>query len=82
VKAARGDVEGALADWRAALDPDGHSIGGAYMSAFLLERVGRLEEAIEAWRYILDYNESRGYELQADWPTRELERLRARLAAR
>jgi tetratricopeptide (TPR) repeat protein len=82
VNAARGDVERALADWHRALDPDGHSIGGAYSSAFLLERQGRLEEAIDAWRYILDYNESRGYELQAQWPRRELDRLRARLAER
>jgi hypothetical protein len=51
------------------------------MSAFLLERKGRLEEAIEAWACVLEYNESRGYDLQAEWPKRELERLRAELAA-
>ena len=78
VKAAAGDPEGALADWRLALDPEGHDISGAFSSAFLLEREGRLEEAIEAWRYILDYNEARGYELQAQWPRQELERLRGR----
>jgi tetratricopeptide (TPR) repeat protein len=81
-RAAAGDVEGALADWRRSLDPDGHSIGGAYMSAFLLEREGRLAEAIEAWAYVLEYDESRGYKLPAEWPKRELERLRAELAAR
>jgi tetratricopeptide (TPR) repeat protein len=75
-KAAAGDVDGALADWRRSLDPDAHSIGGAYMSAFLLEREGRIDEAIEAWSYVLDYNETRGYALQAQWPRRELERLR------
>ncbi len=75
-KSAAGDVDGALADWRCALDPDGHSIGGAYSSAFLLEREGRIDEAIEAWSYILEYNEARGYALQAEWPRRELERLR------
>jgi tetratricopeptide (TPR) repeat protein len=82
VKAAAGDVEGALADWRLSLDPDGHDISGAYSSAFLLEREGRLEGATQAWSYILEYNESRGYALQAEWPRRELERLRARLAER
>ncbi len=82
VRAATGDVDGALADWRLALDPEAHEIGSAYSSAFLLEREGRLEEAIEAWRYILEYNESRGYDLQAMWPRRELERLRARLTSR
>jgi tetratricopeptide (TPR) repeat protein len=78
-KAAGGDVDGALADWKRALDPDAHSIGGAYCSAFLLEREGRIDEAIEAWAYILDYHETRGYALQAEWPRRELERLRKRL---
>jgi tetratricopeptide (TPR) repeat protein len=81
VKAAAGDVDGALADWRLALDTDGHDISGAYSSAFLLAREGRLDEAMNAWRYILDYNESRGYDLQADWPRRELERLQARLTS-
>jgi tetratricopeptide (TPR) repeat protein len=78
-KAAAGDVDGALADWKRGLDPDGHSIGGAYSSGFLLEREGRIDEAIEAWSYILDYNETRGYALQAEWPRRELERLREKL---
>jgi tetratricopeptide (TPR) repeat protein len=81
VKAAMGDVDGALADWQRALDPDAHDISGAYSSAFLLEREGRLDEAVNAWRYILDYNESRGYDLQAEWPRRELERLHARLTS-
>jgi tetratricopeptide (TPR) repeat protein len=79
VRAAAGDVDGALADWKRSLDPDGHSIGGAYMSAFLLERESRIDEAIEAWGYVLDYNETRGYALQAEWPRRELERLRGKL---
>jgi tetratricopeptide (TPR) repeat protein len=80
-RAAAGDVDGALADYKRALDPDGHSIGGAYTSAFLLEREGRIDEAIEAWSYVLDYNETRGYALQAEWPRRELERLRGKLVA-
>jgi tetratricopeptide (TPR) repeat protein len=72
-----GDVEGALADWRRALELDTESIGGLYMSAFLLEREGRLTEAVEAWRSIIDWNNSRGYTLQSVWPRRELERLRS-----
>ena len=54
------------------------SIGGLYMSAFLLEREGRLAEAIDAWRSIIDWNESRGYTLQTIWPKQELERLLTR----
>jgi tetratricopeptide (TPR) repeat protein len=76
-KAGLGDVDGALADWRRALELDTESIGALYSSAFLLEREGRLPEAIDAWRAIVEWNESRGYELQAAWPRQELERLLA-----
>jgi tetratricopeptide (TPR) repeat protein len=75
-KAGLGDVEGALGDWRRALELDSESIGGLYSSAFLLEREGRLAEAIEAWRAIIGWNESRGFTLHTVWPRKELERLR------
>jgi hypothetical protein len=45
------------------------------MSAFLLEREGRLAEAVEAWRAIVEWNEADGYTLQTVWPKQELERL-------
>jgi tetratricopeptide (TPR) repeat protein len=77
-KAGLGDAEGALADWRRALELDSESISGLYMSALLLEREGRLAEAIDAWRSIIDWNKSRGYTLQTIWPTQELERLLTR----
>jgi tetratricopeptide (TPR) repeat protein len=77
-KARLGDVEGSLADWRRAFELDTESIGGLYMSAFLLEREGRLPEAIDAWRSIIEWNESRGYTLQTAWPREELERLLTR----
>jgi tetratricopeptide (TPR) repeat protein len=75
-KARLGDVEGALGDWRRALELDSESIGALYSSAFLLERKGRLAEAVEAWRAIIEWNEARGFMLQTVWPTQELERLR------
>ncbi len=74
-KAGLGDPEGALADWTRALELEPEDIGPLYSSAFLLEREGRLEEAVEAWRSIIDWNEARGYTLQAVWPRQELERL-------
>ena len=70
-----GDPDGALAEWRLALELDTNDIGPLYSSAFLLEREGRLESAAEAWRSIIDWTEARGLTLEAQWPKRELERL-------
>jgi protein O-GlcNAc transferase len=78
VRAATGDPEGALVDWRRAVDPD-HNLGPVYLSAFLLERLGRLEEAAAAWQSIIDWCQSHDAPLTAQWPRRELERLRGRL---
>jgi tetratricopeptide (TPR) repeat protein len=78
VKAGLGDSDGALADWRRALERDPEDIGPLYSSASLLERDGRLEEARETWRAIVDWHESRGFTLQAEWPRRELRRLATR----
>jgi tetratricopeptide (TPR) repeat protein len=79
VRAATGDPEGALADWRRAVDLDSN-IGPVYSSAFLLERLGRLQEAVAAWQFIIDWCESRGATLTAEWPKRELARLRGMLS--
>jgi cytochrome c-type biogenesis protein CcmH/NrfG len=76
-KAGLDDPVGALADWRHALELDEDDLGPLFSSAFLLERQGRRAEAIEAWQAILEWNESRGYALQALWPRKELERLRS-----
>src|SRR5204862_3100956 len=75
LRGATGDPEGALADLRLALDLDPEDIGPAYGSAFLLERLGRLREAVDAWRFIIAWSEGRGDALGAEWPRRELERL-------
>lgn len=76
VRAGTGDVEGALSDWRRALELNSENLSPVYSSAFLLKREGRREEAIEAWRYIIDWSESRGFSLNAQWPKHELEQLR------
>jgi hypothetical protein len=65
-KAAGGDVE--VHYWlvsRARSRSSQHRRG---LQQRLLKREGRLEEAIEAWSYILDYHEPRGLALQAEWP--------------
>jgi tetratricopeptide (TPR) repeat protein len=78
-KATVGDPHGALADWRHALQLDDSDIGPLYSSAYLLEREGRIEEAIEAWRSILSWNEQGGQAPEAEFPARELERLRQQI---
>lgn len=77
-QAGLGDAEGALADWRRALELNPEDIGPLYSSAFLLEREQRLEEAVEAWRAIIEWNDAHGATLENEWPRRELERLRTR----
>jgi hypothetical protein len=46
--------------------------------AFLLERLGRLQEAAAARQDIIDWCEERDAPLMAQWPKRELARLRTR----
>jgi hypothetical protein len=65
-----------------ALQEHGVHLSSISSSAFLLEREGRLEETVEAWRYILDWCESRGYKLDTEWPRRELEPLRGAASTR
>ena len=75
VKARRGDPDGALADWRRAHELDPENFAPVYSSAFLLEREGRLAEAAQAWRHIIDYATEQGWELTAVWPRQELRRV-------
>jgi len=79
VRVARDDPDGALADWRRAHELDPEDLSTIYSSAFLLEREGRLAEAAEAWRYILEFSTTRGWDLTALWPRQELQRLRTLL---
>jgi tetratricopeptide (TPR) repeat protein len=81
VRAGTGDPDGALADWRRSRELDPEKLSSVYSSAFLLEREGRLEEALDAWRSIINWSEVRGYVLDTLWPKQELERLRSLAAS-
>jgi len=75
VREAHGDADGALADWRYALELDPETLSPVYHSAFLLEREERLDEAAVCWRHIISHAEAHGWELTAVWPRQELQRL-------
>jgi tetratricopeptide (TPR) repeat protein len=77
-KAGVDDPEGALSDWRLALALDADDISALYSTAFLLERLDRVSDAMQAWQSIIEWNEQRGNELDIQWPRQELDRLRAR----
>jgi tetratricopeptide (TPR) repeat protein len=79
--AATGDTTAALAAWQRALELDQDNISGHYSRAFLLEREGRPGEALDEWRAILAWAQARGYDLDAEWPRREIDRLQTQLGA-
>src|SRR5262249_39242444 len=71
-----GREEEALATWQRSLAADPESIGGHYMRAFLLERLGRSDEAVAEWGAIIAWSRERGADEDAEWPEREIARLR------
>jgi tetratricopeptide (TPR) repeat protein len=81
VLAGRGQPEEALATWQRVFELDSERISARYSRVFLLERLGRLPEAAAEWEAIITWLRERGYEVQAEWPERELARLRGEIAA-
>ena len=65
---AAGRYEDALETWERSLTDD--AIDGRYSRAFLLERLGRREEAAAEWQAIAAFSPE-----DAEWPEREIERL-------
>ena len=80
VRAGLGDTEAALLDWRRAVELDSQGIGPLFSSAYLLEREGRIEQAIDVWQEIVAWSRARDNSLDVQWTERELARLRERAA--
>jgi tetratricopeptide (TPR) repeat protein len=80
VFAATGRPADALERWRRAVELDPDNASPLYSTAFLLEREQRFDEAAAAWRSLIGWLRTRGYDVQAEWPERELARVEARLA--
>ena len=81
MRAGTGDPDGALDDWRRSRELDPEQLSPVYSSAFLLEREGRLGEAMDAWRSIIDWSQAYGFELDGMWPKQELDRLHKQAGA-
>jgi protein O-GlcNAc transferase len=77
-----GRADDALAFWRRAVDLDPDDLSAAYSAAFLLEREGRAAEAVAEWRGIAEWCLARGYEIEAEWPKRQIARLERSAQAR
>jgi len=78
--AATGRPDDALASWRRAfaLADDDYGISMRFSAAFLLEREGRLGDAVDEWRFIVGSMEEHDDAIHIDWPRRELRRLEAK----
>jgi tetratricopeptide (TPR) repeat protein len=81
---AAGRPEDALAWWRRAAQaaPDDYGISMHYSAAFLLERLGRLAEAADEWRFIVNWCEDHDAPIEAQWPREMLQRIEAAIGAR
>jgi tetratricopeptide (TPR) repeat protein len=79
-----GRPEDALAWWRRAAQaaPDDYGISMHYSAAFLLERLGRLAEAADEWRFIVNWCEEHDATIEATWPRQMLRGIEAALGAR
>lgn len=75
---ARGLADDALAVWQRAIELDGEFVDPRYSRVFLLQRLGRDKEAAVEWEGIIRWLLERGFEVEAEWPKRELARLRDR----
>jgi tetratricopeptide (TPR) repeat protein len=80
VLAGTGRHDDALATWLAAFERyEDSSISPRFSRVFLLQRLGRLAEAEREWEAIIGWLHDRGFDMDAEWPERELQQLRSRM---
>jgi tetratricopeptide (TPR) repeat protein len=81
---ATGRPDEALAWWRRAAQaaPDDYGVSMHYSAAFLLERLDRLAEAADEWRFIIGWCDEHDATIEATWPRQMLQRIEAELGAR
>jgi protein O-GlcNAc transferase len=77
----QGRADEALASWKRVREVAPDWGDPLYSRCFLLEQIGRGPEAVEAWEALIAWLDERGYETEAQWPKRELARLRAKLTS-
>lgn len=73
-----GETEEALEWWEKSVT-DHLKMDGLYSRAFMFEEQGRLEEAIAEWTKIKDTVEEHHDPILADWPKKEIEKLKGQL---
>ena len=64
------------ASGRGRFELDGEFVDPRYSRVFLLQRLGRDDDAAAEWEAIIAWLLERGFEVEAEWPKRELDRLR------
>lgn len=54
-------------------------ISSRFSRAFILERLSRLNEAVDEWKLIIKYLHDSGFEIEAAYPEGELARLESKI---
>lgn len=74
-----GRLEEALEYFKTSVELDPVYISSRFSRAFILERLSRLNEAVDEWKLIIKYLHDNGFEIEAAYPERELARLESKI---
>jgi transcriptional regulator with XRE-family HTH domain len=73
-----GRYEEAIAYWDASYESNKDVPDNLFAKAYLYEELGKNKKAVETWKEIIDWLESRGFEIELNFPKRELQRVMAK----